>query len=107
MQEAMILSYTPPLAPQRTNVHSDKYPVRSQAFGLHTTRGTGVTKATFTHLALMHHIHTLAAARDPEHQLPYYAIQASMDSQLTETAATPSTPAMYLQWDSTQEGNCG
>eukprot|EP00971_Amphidinium_carterae_P052264 1028915-Amphidinium_carterae.1 len=62
--EQALVQYTVPLAPQRTNLYdasTDRH--RSVLFGIHTTRGVNITRATFEQSELLQALHLLATTR--------------------------------------------
>eukprot|EP00971_Amphidinium_carterae_P328471 6460367-Amphidinium_carterae.1 len=77
--EPLIMTYSPPLAPQRTNVFSEQFQTRSQTLGAYSVRGLGITKATFElmekHPQLLPSIHRLASTR--KENTAYLAVQVT------------------------------
>eukprot|EP00971_Amphidinium_carterae_P117631 2330389-Amphidinium_carterae.1 len=75
--EPIIMAYSPPLAPQRTNVFSEQFQTRSQTLGAYSVRGQGITKATYElmekHPQLLPAIHRLASTR--KENVAYLSIQ--------------------------------
>eukprot|EP00971_Amphidinium_carterae_P177370 3517742-Amphidinium_carterae.1 len=73
------MTYSPPLAPQRTNVFSDQFQTRSQTLGAYCVRGHGITNATFElmekHPEILPAIHRLASTR--KENKAYLAIQVT------------------------------
>eukprot|EP00971_Amphidinium_carterae_P214126 4249557-Amphidinium_carterae.1 len=63
-------------APQRTNVFNAEFPLESELLGLHTTRGTGVTTATYDWMDILPMLHELANYRPRSRRsIGYLSIQ--------------------------------
>eukprot|EP00971_Amphidinium_carterae_P349761 6491208-Amphidinium_carterae.2 len=78
--EDLLLNKTIPLAPQCTNLYdpeTDRH--RSLLLGVHTTRGTGITRATRENADLLKALHSLASTRQKgRRSSPYAAIQLTV-----------------------------
>ena len=83
MRRTLCFSNSLPKARQRTSVSTKDYVPRDRLFGGFTTRGAGITNATFRYPDVASAIHTLAATRPKGFTAePYLCAQLNAASSL-------------------------
>ena len=81
--KSTLLNHVLPKARQRTNVFKDVYQPRGRLFGAFTTRGEGITQATFRFPEIVSAIHLLASSRPSGFTTePYMSAQLNASSSL-------------------------
>ena len=81
--KSTLLNHVLPKARQRTNVFKDVYQPRGRLFGAFTTRGVGITQATFRFPEIVSAIHLLASSRPSGFTTePYMSAQLNASSSL-------------------------
>ena len=82
--KATLLSHNLPKVRQRANVLKDVYQPRGRLFGAFTTRGEGITQATFRFPEIVSAIHLLASSRPSG-----FTTESYMSAQLNASSSLP------------------
>ena len=82
-KKMIILNYPLPKARQRTNIVSDDYIPEGRLFGTHTTRGEGITQATFRFPLAVKALMKLASTREgPSADEGFFSAQVNCGTSL-------------------------
>ena len=108
--QEIIMNHSLPKATSRKNVQLPGYVPDGRLFGAFTTRGEGITQATYRYPRVVKAIHHLASLRSGEARSEgYLSAQVRIEPRCCKCTKTKTTTAPHgsWHWEISQEEDCG